>query len=79
MTERVAAAASPARVEVEAGRTYLWCRCGRSATQPFCDGSHEATDLKPLSYEAAESGTVWLCRCKRTAREPLCDGSHRRS
>src|ERR1039458_1044376 len=20
--------------------TYWWCACGRSATQPFCDGSH---------------------------------------
>ena len=78
MTERVAAAGSPASVEVEAGRTYLWCRCGRSATQPFCDGSHRDTDLTPLRYEAAESGTVWFCRCKKTAREPLCDGSHRR-
>jgi len=78
MSERVVAAGSPQSVEVEAGRIYWWCRCGRSARQPFCDGSHKATDLTPLKYEATESGSVWFCRCKRTAREPLCDGSHRR-
>jgi len=26
--------------EVRAGHRYLWCACGRSANQPFCDGSH---------------------------------------
>lgn len=26
--------------EVEAGKTYLLCRCGHSKTKPFCDDSH---------------------------------------
>ena len=26
--------------ELKAGKRYLWCSCGRSATQPFCDGAH---------------------------------------
>ncbi|HVE68361.1 MAG TPA: CDGSH iron-sulfur domain-containing protein [Solirubrobacteraceae bacterium] len=29
--------------EVEAGRAIALCRCGRSATKPFCDASHKAT------------------------------------
>ena len=29
--------------EVEAGRPVALCRCGRSATKPFCDASHKET------------------------------------
>ena len=25
-------------VDVEEGKTYYWCTCGRSKSQPFCDG-----------------------------------------
>lgn len=78
MTERVVAAKAPMGVEVEAGRTYWWCRCGRSARQPFCDGSHRGSDIAPLKYDAARDGKVWFCCCKQTAGEPLCDGSHKR-
>lgn len=78
MTERVVAAKAPTGVDVEAGKTYWWCRCGRSARQPFCDGSHKGTDLAPLKYDAVQDGKVWFCCCKQTAREPLCDGSHKR-
>jgi CDGSH iron-sulfur domain-containing protein 3 len=78
MTERVVAAKAPMGVDVEAGRTYWWCRCGRSARQPFCDGSHKGSDIAPLKYDAAQDGKVWFCCCKQTASEPLCDGSHKR-
>jgi CDGSH-type Zn-finger protein len=67
---------SPYPVEVEAGRKYFWCACGKSARQPFCDGSHEGTDFTPLKYEAIEDKTLYFCGCKATAGAPLCDGSH---
>lgn len=68
---------APLPVEVEAGKSYFWCACGRSARQPFCDGSHGDTGFQPLKWVAPESRRVWFCGCKHTAGAPLCDGSHK--
>ena len=74
--EAVIAQKAPYEVEVEEGKTYYWCSCGRSNNQPFCDGSHNGTSFEPLAYEADKSGKVYLCGCKRTANQPHCDGTH---
>jgi CDGSH-type Zn-finger protein len=42
----------PLAVDVEAGKSYWWCACGRSKTQPFCDGSHKTTQFRPVEWEA---------------------------
>lgn len=65
------------KVDVEEGKTYFWCSCGRSASQPFCDGSHSGTDFTPVAYKAAESKVVGFCGCKYSEKAPLCDGAHR--
>jgi CDGSH-type Zn-finger protein len=67
----------PYGVEVEAGKTYFWCACGRSKTQPFCDQSHKATTIRPLKYVAEKTGKVWFCGCKRSGHKPLCDSTHK--
>lgn len=76
MAEPEIAQKGPFRVEVEVGRTYYWCRCGRSANQPFCDGSHKGTGFAPIAYKAEKSGTVYFCGCKHSGKAPLCDGTH---
>jgi mannose-6-phosphate isomerase-like protein (cupin superfamily)/CDGSH-type Zn-finger protein len=67
----------PCLVELQGGRTYFWCSCGRSNKQPFCDGSHKGTGFEPIKYVArAEGEELLLCACKRTSTPPFCDGSH---
>jgi len=76
MSEATIAAKEPAVLEVEPG-TYYWCTCGKSANQPFCDGSHEGTDFTPQTFEITEKQTVALCQCKHTKNPPFCDGTHK--
>jgi len=76
MTKPVIAAKTPAKIDLEAGQKYFWCRCGRSKKQPFCDGSHTGTEFTPLAFTAEKSGPAFLCQCKRSAKAPFCDGTH---
>ena len=40
MTKGERAGNEPITVDVEKGKNYFWCACGKSKKQPFCDGSH---------------------------------------
>lgn len=77
MTEPIIAQRKPYFVELQQGRTYYWCSCGRSKRQPFCDGSHAGTDFQPVAYTPQEAREeVLFCGCKQTCQKPFCDGSH---
>jgi CDGSH-type Zn-finger protein len=77
MAEPTVASRTPFAVDVQAGKDYWWCTCGKSAKQPFCDGSHKGSEFTPMKYTAQADGKAWLCGCKRTGKAPLCDGSHK--
>lgn len=74
--EPVVADDKPMAVNLEKGREYYWCACGKSANQPFCDGSHVDTPFVPQALTAEKDGDAYLCMCKKTGNAPFCDGSH---
>ena len=76
MADPVVAQTAPYEVQVEAGKSYFWCACGKSKTQPFCDGSHKGSEFTPVAYKAEASRNVFFCGCKNTKNSPMCDGSH---
>lgn len=78
MTTPHIAAKTPIGVDVEAGKTYWWCACGKSKSQPFCDGSHKGSAFSPVEWRAATSEKKWFCACKQTAGRPFCDGAHKK-
>jgi CDGSH iron-sulfur domain-containing protein 3 len=66
----------PYEIELEKG-TYFWCACGKSKTQPFCDGSHNKESMfEPVKFKIEKKGKYWLCGCKHTGTPPFCDGTH---
>jgi len=77
MSTPIIAKKSPYAVNVEAGKTYAWCACGRSKSQPFCDGSHKGTGLTPKMFTAAATETVYFCGCKHSKAGSACDGTHK--
>lgn len=66
----------PQNVRLTENETFLWCRCGKSKNQPFCDGTHHGSKNKPLVCQAKKTGNVKLCGCKQTKTSPYCDNSH---
>lgn len=77
MSQPEIAQKSPLAVEVEAGKSYWWCSCGKSKSQPFCDGSHKGSEFRPVEYKAQQNGPVYFCGCKHSKNGVTCDGSHK--
>ncbi len=75
MMDAVVAQKFPYTMDLEPGE-YWWCACGRSKTQPFCDGAHAGTGIAPVQMSISEKSRVYLCGCKYTATPPFCDGAH---
>lgn len=68
----VIAAETPIQVHLNAGQEYLYCTCGLSGGQPFCDQSHfGTTHAGGMPFTAVKSGPALLCRCKHTDSAPF--------
>ncbi len=77
MDNPIVADNKPKAVNLKKGEEYYFCACGKSANQPFCDGSHAGTAFTPKVFTAEEDGEAYLCACKHSANTPFCDGSHK--
>ena len=76
MSEPVIAAKQPCVLELEPG-AYAWCACGKSANQPWCDGSHRGSEFSPVRFEVTEACRMALCQCKHSKNGYRCDGTHK--
>ena len=76
MDRTIIADNKPAKIYLNKGQEYHFCTCGRSKSQPSCDGSHVGTDFTPKVIVAEQDGEQFLCACKQSKNLPFCDGSH---
>ncbi len=57
---------------------HAWCACTRSATYPYCDGTHRGSDVTPIKIVLEKACTVVWCACACSNNKPFCDGTHSR-
>lgn len=72
---RIAQKGPYVRTEEKTGKV-LWCACGRSQNQPYCDNSHKGTGIRPLVVEVEAGQEVVWCGCKHSGNKPYCDDTH---
>ncbi len=77
MKNPVIADNKPVKVNLSRGQEYHFCTCGKSKSQPFCDGSHVGTSFTPRVIVSDEEQEAYLCACKHTRNAPFCDGAHK--
>jgi len=76
MDKPIIADNKPIKINLTKDKEYYFCTCGRSKSQPFCDGSHTGTSFTPKAFVAEQEGENFLCACKHSRNLPFCDGTH---
>lgn len=77
MANPIVAGNKPMKVKLTKGQEYHFCTCGKSKSQPFCDGSHIGTSFHPKVIVSDKDDTAYLCSCKYSKNPPYCDGAHK--
>lgn len=78
MSNPIVADNKPVKVKLSKGQEYYFCTCGRSKSQPFCDGSHVGTSFAPkVIVTDTDNEEAYLCACKHSGNLPYCDGTHK--
>jgi len=77
MSHPVIADNKPVKIYLKKGQEYHFCTCGRSKSQPLCDGSHVGTSFTPKVIVSDTDDEAYLCACKHTGNAPYCDGTHK--
>lgn len=77
MAELVIAQKKPYHYTATKSEKVAWCSCGKSAKQPFCDGSHKGGDFRPVILDVEEGKSYAFCGCKKSNNGPICDGTHK--
>jgi CDGSH-type Zn-finger protein len=67
---------APQMEQLEEGKKYAWCACGKSENKLWCNGAHKGSEFIPNIFQVEESKTAAICMCKQTENPPYCDGSH---
>ena len=58
-------------VEVEQGKSYYWCSCGKSFKQPFCDGSNKGTEFNPFVFKAELTKKMFFALVNKLINNPF--------
>lgn len=77
MTDVSTLSKAPMSIDVEEGKNYYWCSCGKSTKMPLCDGAHKGSEFAPLKHTATKTETIYMCGCQKTTKPPFCDGTHK--
>lgn len=56
----------PMKVELEAGKLYSYCICGKSETQPMCDSRHRGSEFRSLKFSVEEDKAYRICMCRKS-------------
>ncbi|ORU90404.1 MAG: hypothetical protein A6F71_05405 [Cycloclasticus sp. symbiont of Poecilosclerida sp. M] len=72
---------SPHILTVKEGEEIYICHCGKTGTEPLCDGSHKKLTerVKPFVYKAEKDDGLYICGCGKSKNLPWCDGSHNKT
>ena len=56
----------------------LFCTCGLSSKDPYCETSHEVTGFSTEIVILDEDKKVAWCGCRNASKVTFCDGSKKR-